>query len=190
MTPVTLQLKGPYHLCGREDLAFSDKAPDKPGVYIWAVERLGELWLSYVGISDNMRARQKEHVQNYLAGNYRVYGSDYLENLKPELAYDPKTQDWIKFWANSESYQRLVREQLSATRVYFASCEKDLERIESGLISTIWDNAGDDGAGEHFLDNSRRSKVVAKREKWYRLALSDEEGKQFHGLLPGNEFTV
>ena len=111
MEATPLVLDGPYSLCGSngKGLAFSKKAPATRGVYIWAVDRLGDLWISYVGVSDDMRLRQKEHVQNYLAGKYWIYGQDYLQAIKPPLAYDPDKQDWPEFWANSASNILMIR---------------------------------------------------------------------------------
>lgn len=145
MASITIKWHGPRLFTPFWDPAssvYSDSLAWQPGIYLWTFPEDGAYWINYVGIAHakSIASRQSEHLGTFLSGNYLFYLSSELRVGDVTCAYRP-----------SEGHEKYIKklpelvQQLQLMQIFFAPLDSEkalLERIESGLITSLRDQGG------------------------------------------------
>ncbi len=157
--------QGPFVFHDEENCVFNQESAKDPGVYLWTIEFGGGYLINYVGIATNaVSARLQEHLVYFLGGNYTIYEPDdfFLGKKNPIYSPDGSVN---KFLNDYSKLSTKVDSQLRAYRLFYVNVNGDkdwLERIESGIITTLREAGGE---APKFLDNYRVSRIVPNEDK-------------------------
>jgi hypothetical protein len=149
------------------------------GIYLWALPVDGSYLINYVGIaSENIAARQEEHMRLYLSGKYTIYDPDEFIHGKKVAIYKPQ-QGISEFLLRQQVLSEALMKHTGSLHLFFAPLAADkelLERIESSIIEAL---RGADGDAVAFLDNLRISRRWPNEQ---RISVSIHGATAFKGL--------
>lgn len=143
--------QGPYRLFGDNSL-FSAFPEEFSGVYVWCIDAGDRVLPYYVGMSEQVLYRTREHIRLHMTGSYWVYDAESLADARKSVIYKPMSTD--EALAIGIDFYRTARSQLERTCLIVAPIDVDrawLLRVESALIrelaaepnlSRIQDNGG------------------------------------------------
>lgn len=166
---INLVFEGPYTFLTSKGLPSIFKSPLKRGVYIWTVPFKNKELIHYVGMTTReFRQRMKEHLKEYLSGEYGI--NDPVEMKKGSrmriwdgLYRGANIEDFIK--KHDQLFPKLVH-MLNIYRIYVAQldCEtRLLERIEAAIAENLFNQDGAVGdfqepdAHTHYIKIKRKS---------------------------------
>ncbi len=129
---MNIDFTGPFKFIAGESSVFHSACANNTGVYLWTIKQAddqGHL-IHYVGETQNLAKRQKEHLTQILGLNYGIFDSEKAQNGISELL-------WKGLWREKsdngpglqiESYKRLNEEvikYISSINIFFAEVGTD-----------------------------------------------------------------
>lgn len=154
---IELKWQGPFALWpGKNAPWFYEHLPTKlQGAYLWAVPVGKGFRINYVGEAYDVRQRQAEHIQNYLAGKYTVHDPVKLVQGEKRTLYQPG--EWGRFVNDFANQSSIILEYLKMLRLFIAPVIGDkhrLRQVESRILETLR-HSGQPHA--NLIDNIRLS---------------------------------
>ncbi len=134
---------------------FLDNA-DGPGVYLFTVQVENLHRVFYVGESQNISVRLREHLANYLSGSYTLYSRSGLEAGRLEFSWTSRGQLREQTLARLDQHRALLKEFFAVVGITYAVFPSDQfmrQRVESAILDAL---RKDPTTGE-FLENYRVS---------------------------------
>ena len=183
---IELNWSGPFSFIPSQDCQciFGDDSAKTPGLYLWTISYEDGYLINYIGISaSNVAQRQREHLDLYLCGKYRLYDPKKFVAGKKVVVYQPE-EGFESFLSRYKELSTTLLQQLQVYRLFVAALDADkplLEKIETSLITVLRD-AG--GLTAEFLGNIRPSRIPQEND---RQLISWKSRHRFVGL-PSNIF--
>ena len=139
-----INFEGPYYFYGEKNNLFLQKFEVESGIYLWCVKQLNtdHYFIHYVGESNQIHDRHKQHLTQVLGLNYGVF--DFGQMQKGQLVYE-----WQGMWRDKSklavqntlgNYERVSNEALQTMKsmsIFFAPFSGEMveRRKIEGLIA-------------------------------------------------------
>ena len=137
-----LHFYGPFTLVGNELSIARSGYAKHAGIYLWTVTDCANRFIHYIGETDSLLKRHREHLTHILGLNYGLFRPDAVASRDPRPVYggmwrdkseDPLTShvaSWLRFKDSVIPY-------LESLEVFFAptSCDTQIRRHVEGWIA-------------------------------------------------------
>lgn len=190
MLNLTLEWKGPFgHVPDGPNPWFDEQAELKgspPGIYLQTLLIEDQYFVYYVGETNDLLRRTREHIAGFLSGDYWVYDPVATINKKKKSKpYDPASEQYEEFLTRSSELRAMAYEWLAALQLFvWIDAKHELDGqgrrlVESAIITTVMNpqSKSTKPNSKWLCDNSSRSP-----DRPVELGMSFRDGCSVAGL--------
>ncbi|MCH7871726.1 MAG: hypothetical protein IID33_08495 [Planctomycetes bacterium] len=164
---LTLEWKGPFgHVPDGPNPWFYEQAELKespPGIYLQTLFIEDQYFVYYVGETNDLLRRTREHIVGFLGGQYWHYDPMATIKNKKERSnpYNPASAQYQQFLTRSSVLRAMAYEWLAALQLFvWIDAKRELDGqgrrlVESAIITTVM-NPQSEPNSKWLCDNSER----------------------------------
>lgn len=164
---LALEWKGPFgHVPGGSNPWFYEQGELKespPGIYLQTLLIKDQYFVYYVGQTNDLLRRTREHIAGFLSGDYWVYDPVATINKKERSKpYDPASEQYKRFLTRSSELRAMAYEWLAALQLFvWIDAKRKLDDqgrrlVESAIITTVM-NPQSEPNSKWLCDNSKQA---------------------------------